>query len=304
MVMPLLPAFRRWRGFTLIELLVVIAIIAILIGLLLPAVQKVREAAARMRCTNNLKQLSLGVIHLADTYDGKLPPSIGLYPSNGSPAEGNGDGGLFLFLLPFIEQQNLYKATYAKPEPNDRNGGLGTYSQWTAAAQNGVVKTYICPSDSTGTIDQGGRTSYGINGQLFRHNYQWGGVGLSRYPASITDGTSNTVFFTEKRRLTDVCTGCCNNYIDNYWPDWGPIISASDCSQPTGVGAMFQTSPTVSLGGGRLGWDGNRGSSPHTGGINTAFGDGSVHFVSGSINPNTWWGALTPASGEVPGSDL
>src|SRR6266540_2182588 len=102
---------RHRSGFTLIELLVVIAIIAILIGLLLPAVQKVREAAARMQCANNLKQLSLAVTNCADSNQGKIPPSIGLYPSDGNPAEGNGDGGIFLFLLPYIEQGNLYKAS-------------------------------------------------------------------------------------------------------------------------------------------------------------------------------------------------
>src|SRR5881394_2320113 len=113
---------RRPRGFTLIELLVVIAIIAILIGLLLPAVQKVREAAARLQCQNNLKQISLGIVNSADTNSGKLPPSVGLYPSS-TAAAGNGDGGMFLHILPYIEQDALYKASSVTPEPSDRNGG-------------------------------------------------------------------------------------------------------------------------------------------------------------------------------------
>src|SRR2546423_104340 len=104
--MPIVRMFRRWRGFTLIELLVVIAIIAILIGLLLPAVQKVREAAARSQCSNNIKQLSLGTVNMADSYNGSLPGSIGLYPTPSQTAN-NGCGGMFLFLLPFIEQGNL-----------------------------------------------------------------------------------------------------------------------------------------------------------------------------------------------------
>jgi len=296
--MPIMRVLRRWRGFTLIELLVVIAIIAILIGLLLPAVQKVREAAARMKCTNNLKQLSLATINCADTNSGKLPPSIGLYASDGSPAAGNSDGGIFLHILPYIEQQNLYKASSATPEPNDRNGGLQTYSQWTAPIQNSFVKAYICPSDYT-QDNQPARASYGVNGQVFRHNYQWGGVGLLSYPTHITDGTSQTIFYTEKLRRTFNCSGCCNNYDDNYWPDWGPIISSSDCGDPTGVAAMFQTNCT----GDPSSCDGNKASSPHTGGINAAMADGSVRFVSASVTPTTWWSAMTPAGGEVLGSN-
>jgi prepilin-type N-terminal cleavage/methylation domain-containing protein/prepilin-type processing-associated H-X9-DG protein len=298
-------SFRRPRGFTLIELLVVIAIIAILIGLLLPAVQKVREAAARAKCENNLRQISLATIHEADTYGGLLPPSIGLYPLT-TFASSNSDGGIFLHILPFIEQKNLFLTSGIQPEPNDRNGGLFTYSQWTPQVQQSRVRTYICPSDPTQADSMGGYASYGVNGQVFRHNYPntpstgyWGSQPL-RYPASIVDGTSNTIFFTDKLAR-------CNTsvYDNNYWPDWGPIISSSEHGDPTGPAAMFQVTPAMQPNSNprRAICDGSRASSPHSGGINTALGDGSVRFVSLTVKPLTWWWALTPDRGEILGND-
>ncbi|HEY1191728.1 MAG TPA: DUF1559 domain-containing protein [Gemmata sp.] len=285
----------RRRGFTLIELLVVIAIIAILIGLLLPAVQKVREAAARLRCTNNLKQMSLATINCADTNNGKLPPSIGLYPGN-TPTEGGSNGGTFVHILAFIEQGNVYKASYDKPERNDpaRTDNLGTYSMWHPVITESRIKTYICPSDYTQASDLPARASYGVNGQIFRHNLRWG-VGLPSYPTALADGTSQTIMYTEKLSR-------CNSgdYADNFWPDWGPIVTSSDQGgSVTGPASVFQTpkagNPAVCTGG--------RASTPHGSTMNVALGDGSVRSVSSSVNPDSWWAAITPMAGDVIGGN-
>ncbi len=297
-----MPFFKKapiWRGFTLIELLVVIAIIAILIALLVPAVQKVREAAARTQCTNNLKQICLATVNCADTNGKKLPPSIGLYP-NSRATPFNSNGGIMLHILPYIEQDNVFRATLVNPDPDRRNGANPTYSQWTAAAQNAKISAYRCPSDPTFNEQAGGRTSYAFNGQIFRHNYEWGGVGVTRFPAGLQDGTSNTIFVTEKLQRTFNCTGCCNNYKDNFWPDWGPFTASSDCGFPTGAAAIFQSNCK----GVPSSCDGNRASTPHgAGGIQVGLGDGSVRTVSPGVSPNTWWAALTPSNGDVLGND-
>jgi len=296
---------RRRSAFTLIELLVVIAIIAILIGLLLPAVQKIREAANRMKCTNNIKQISLGTIHCADTYSGFLPPSIGLYP-NFDVGAGNSDGGLFLHILPFIEQDNLYKASSATPEPNDRNGGFQTYSQWTAPIQNAKVRTYQCPSDPT-IQNKPAFAGYSQNGQVFHHNYPgWGSQPLV-YPSSISDGTSNTIFFTDKLAFCDKDYGIWD-YPQNYWPDWGPIIASTELGRgglDINSAPQFQppNSSMTGVASGSKDCYGARASTYHSGGIVTGMGDGSVRTVGRGVSVKTWWAALTRDGGETLGND-
>jgi prepilin-type N-terminal cleavage/methylation domain-containing protein len=153
---------RRW-GFTLIELLVVIAIIAILIGLLLPAVQKVREAAARMSCSNNLKQLGLAAANYDSTY-GQLPPGI-IDHAPGQANSGFTFGapclGTLCILLPYIEQDNLYKQLVPTPSlnmgttaPTGFRGWWGQPSYFSAAQAR--VKTYLCPSDNDTQPTQNG----------------------------------------------------------------------------------------------------------------------------------------------------
>jgi prepilin-type N-terminal cleavage/methylation domain-containing protein len=314
--MPLIRFLRRWRGFTLIELLVVIAIIAILIGLLLPAVQKVREAAARMQCSNNIKQISLATVNCADTHQGLIPPSIGNYP-NQNPSQNNGQGSVFFHILPYIEGGNLYNATYypsaqatqlGGPGAMDsRNGGFPGYSGWNVRSFANP-KTYTCPSDPTypsswTTFE----TSYGYNGNVFTVAYPWNWGSTHRFPAYISDGTSQTIFFTDKEATNFGNSSWTPDNGVNTWADWGPSINSVEGGQATGVASIFVQSPRLGCnftgqGSGGCG-DGNRASSPHTAGINVGLGDGSVRFVAQGVSGATWWFALTPNGGDVLGSD-
>jgi prepilin-type processing-associated H-X9-DG protein len=136
-----------------------------------------------------------------------------------------------------------------------------------------------------------------------------------RYPASIVDGTSQTIFFTEKESVSYGGSEWAPTNNVNIYQDWGPLIASTDLGSQTaytGVAAMFQVLPPMGCNVGSR-WPangatggcghGNVASSPHTGGINAALGDGSVRFVAQGTNPWTWWYALTPAGGEVLGPD-
>ncbi len=164
---------HRKRGFTLFEVLVVLAIIMILIGLLVPAVQKVREAAARMQSMNNLKQIGLSVHNIASVYDGRLPPSTGQFPADGP------DSTIFFHMLPFVEYDNVYK-TYLK-EPAKVPDTL-------------TVKTYCAPNDPSNPGAGSALTSYASNCQVFGLD----NGGSAKLPGTFLKGTSNTIIFMER----------------------------------------------------------------------------------------------------------
>jgi prepilin-type N-terminal cleavage/methylation domain-containing protein len=298
------------RGFTLIELLVVIAIIAILIGLLLPAVQKVREAAARVQCMNNMKQMVLATINCGDTNGGNLPPGYGIYPAM-TVGPNDGDGGTFFHILPFIEQGNLYSASLQPSGFVGYNfqfyypGAPEAYSDEVAPAYATNIKTYLCPADYT--LSGGASkalTSYAINGQLFRFSGTLPGLvswstGYPRYPGSITDGTSQTIFFTEK--LAGSQCQYAGPTPANYWTLDDPLIAnAETLGQPTGPSAttlfLLNPMPISNI-------PGNVASTGHTGGIMVGIGDGSARLVAQGISPTTWWFALTPNGGDLLGAD-
>lgn len=301
-------------GFTLVELLVVIAIIGILIGMLLPAVQSVRDAARRTTSLNNLKQISLA-LHSAHDAARVTPPMYGSFPAGRPDAV---QGTIFYHLLPFLEQENLHdlgpdvarsQSLPVLNAPNDVSYGDGTYELTTA------IPDWADPNNNVW-----GLSSYSANWQVF------GDFGIKF--AGIQDGLSNTILFNEKYAVSSRETGNPLNGANLWGYGVLPPNLPYDYSQdlPTDhlyVSAFWARSGFVNRAGPvPTSWAGDepwrcrcllrpefgvpptnahplKSQSLSSGIINMAMADGSVRTASKGVSDPAWSAGETPANGEV-----
>ncbi len=322
---------RNRHGFTLIELLVVIAIIAILIGLLLPAVQKVREAAARAKCQNNLKQIGLAM-HNYESTNSTLPPG---------DAVTGGSGTWQHYILPYLEQQPLFGLYVNLGNSN----GTGT-PNYTASTYLGqpignltVAQTKLsiltCPSDpnSGSAKPQGGGVDFGFSNyavnfgnthrtqanrtpfgaatvkMFFGAPFTYRNIGTTPITVkfgAITDGLSNSLLVAELLQGVSVLP-TITEFRGFGW--YGPgseftTFTTPNSSSPDNIQSFVNYCNNLPAQGlpCTIGLDWALASrSKHTGGVNVVLGDGSVRFITNSVNPTTWAYLGSTQDGQVNG---
>jgi len=324
----------RNRGFTLIELLVVIAIVAILIGLLLPAVQKVREASWRATCHNNLKQLALATHNFHDV-NKSMPVYFGVmaerYVYPGYPAENRTKmyGGWFAHLMPYVEQNNVYdfvmreigssgwnEPTWSSPPSGGSGGGIRCdqynghvwcyqtgggggsgytpHGIWIDGAHEQVFKVLHCPADPT-------REKHGL---VYSH---WGATNYMANYNAWSQGPQYGLWtppvgfhqFTDGMSNTILFGegySLCDRIGKIALYSWFYSAFGIDWYQQSNT-LMFQINPEV------RDCDNWRSQSRHPGGVNVALADGSVRFVGGSVTQRTWDLAMLPRDEQPLGND-
>ncbi len=320
----MLPHLRTMhKGFTLVELLVVIAIIGILIALLLPAVQQAREAARRMRCSNNLKQMALGSANYENTFNQLHPGSIGGWDGDYAMAPGwrdpNSSGvpwghfGWAAIILPFVEHQTLYDTidfsvpAYAEsiPEQSSWAGSSGERGP-SGNVANSYAAThmpylFVCPSahrvkPATQFKDYG--MNYGSLGACCpeRSQKDMNGVGFVHSAikiSDITDGTSTTFLFLESAHFGN------HSWVPYDWGSnqffWVHHVSQGyvTCQEHDGT----PTPPNTTA------WNHRGAHSDHPGGLQASFVDGHVSWISDDIDFQTYKYLFSRDGGEIVDSD-
>jgi prepilin-type N-terminal cleavage/methylation domain-containing protein/prepilin-type processing-associated H-X9-DG protein len=297
----------RRHGLTLIELLVTIAILAVVIGLLAVAIVKIRSAAQRAECGNNLKQLGLAC-HGANSQHKRMPPAFGFYPFTNIYDGANGLGNVFFHLLPHLSQQTLYNQSHYQAATRPPQNFLF----YTAhGVHQTPVSAFNCPSDPTllAGIDPATQyafssyaASYLVFGIVDKNYANKNAGGKPKLGDSFPDGVSTTILFAEKYAAASDGTrrgGChwayfqadCQNPLFAYHePARGNRRSLTD---PNGVGtaSRFQVQPSQAACNPCL---------PATGhsAMNVCMADGSVRGLSASMDGAVWWSLVTPAGGE------
>jgi prepilin-type N-terminal cleavage/methylation domain-containing protein len=276
---------RPRPGFTLIELLVLIAIGGVCVGLLLPAIHKVRGASSRSVCVNNLKQINLATHQFAVAHGDDLPPVTGPYPRGSLNT-----GTIFYYLLPFIEQDDLYQNS-ASPngEFSASNRVMGAHPPLRAYGY--AIATYLCPCDPSappghhrfGGLATQATANYAANARVF--------VPGATQSGTYASGSSNTIAYVEHYQ---VC--------DGQWFYWGlspfPLTKPPSYEAPVS-GEPFQIAPPRC--GGEC--DASRPSTPHPGGMPVGVGDGSVRVLGRNLSLATFQLASDPSSRAPLGPD-